>query len=93
MGQQLQRYFVFYFHEWQIPDPSYFWIDEVKGKNPKDALKRNLPHLLRLVRKLLDLNKDEGANYKLERALYIVPSEYWLSARVAYWQQDLRISA
>jgi len=90
--QPLQKYFVFYFHEWQIPDPSYFWVDEVKGKNPQDALKRNLPRLLRLVRKVLDLNKDEGADYKFERSLYIVPAESWLSSGAVYWEASLSAS-
>ncbi len=85
----LNKYIILFCDEWHIPEPAYYWIDSVKGKNPKDAIKRNLPHLLRVVRRILMLAKTEVADYKLERSLYVVLADHWLSANAAYWQADL----
>lgn len=85
-GELLQNYYVFFNDEWHIPEPAYYFIDVVKGRNPKDAIERNLPHLLGAVRKTLEIDEDAVAEYKLEEALYIVPTESWMSSREAYWQ-------
>ncbi len=89
VGQALQNYYVFFKDEWHIPEPAYYFVDVVQGRNPNDALERNLPHLLGAVRKILDVGEAEVAEYKLEEALYIVPTDYWMSSREAYWQASL----
>jgi hypothetical protein len=45
--------------------------------------------LLRRIRDILAVQKNEIPEYKLERAIYVIPIEHWLSARAAYWQADL----
>ena len=87
--RQLKKYVILFQNEWQIPEPVFYWIGEVKGQNPKDALKRNLARLLRIVRKTLELDKTEGADYKLERNLYVIPAEHWMSANTVYWNASL----
>ncbi len=88
-GEVFQSYYVFFNDEWHIPEPVYYFIDVVKGRNPRDALERSFPQLLGAVRKTLEIDEDEVAEYKLEEALYIVPTESWMSSREAYWQASL----
>jgi hypothetical protein len=84
--QRLQTYVVLFCDEWHIPEPAYYWLDEVRGKNPNDAAKRNLARVLKRVREILFIRKGEIADYKLEKGLYILPVEHWVSAKEAYWQ-------
>ncbi|CAG0947091.1 hypothetical protein ANRL1_03659 [Anaerolineae bacterium] len=84
--EALQKYFVFFFHEWQIPDQGYYWIAEVEGSSPKEALKTNLPFLIQSVREFLETDVVE---YKVERNLYIVPADFWMSYSAAHWQASL----
>ncbi len=85
----LKPYYVFFNDEWHIPEPAYYFVDKVTGRNPKDALKRNLPHLISTVMRILQFGKTEAVAYKLERALHIVPVEHWISAGDAYWQSSI----
>ena len=87
--QRLQSHVILFLDEWHMPEPAYYLVDEVKGINPKDAIKRNRVHLLKRVRDILSVQKDEIAEYKIERALYVIPIEHWVSASEAYWQVDL----
>lgn len=87
--KRLQTYVILYRHDENYPEPAFYWLDEMKGKNSKDAIKRNLAHLLKRVREILSLRKGEVADYKLERNMYVIPVEHWLSARGAYWRVEL----
>lgn len=84
--KQLQTYVILFRDEWNIPEPAYYWLDEVKGKNPNDAIERNRAHLLARVHKILSLRRGEVAEHKLEREFYALPAESWFSAREKYWQ-------
>ncbi len=85
----LQPYYVFFNDEGHIPEPAYYFVGKFTGKNPKDALKRNLSRLIRTTRKIIQFGNTEGDDYKLERGLHVVPVEHWMSARDAYWQASV----
>jgi hypothetical protein len=87
-----QQYYVFYYDGWHIPQPDYVWIAEVEGKNPQDALETNMQQILKSAREILELAEDDLSDDRLQEALYIVPSDSWLSYREVYWRASLATS-
>ena len=80
----MRNYLVFFYSEWQM-DPAYYYIDLVRGTNPKHALENNLPKLIQTTRQLLGLDSEIDDDYIAEM-FYIVPDDQWLSSRHTYWQ-------
>lgn len=81
----MNEYTVFFFSEWQIPDPGYYWVDNIRGNTPHEAFENNLPQLIQAVRKSCDLDDTIDDDYIAEM-LYVVRSDQWLSFREVYRQ-------
>ncbi len=88
-----QKYIVFFYDGWHIPEPDYIWVAEVDGKNPQDALETSLQQIIQTVREMLQLDEDDLSDYKIQEALYIVPSDYWMSYNEVYWHASLSAAA
>jgi hypothetical protein len=88
-----QNYTIFFNDAWHIPEPAFYWVAEVQGMNPQEALDTNLLHLIQAVREILELDEDDLSDYKIEEALYIVPSKYWMSSYEMDWQARLSATA
>ena len=83
--QQLHDYMIFFEGEWQIP-PAFYWVAEVKGKSPEDAIASNLAEIMREARSSYPDVVDGLDDDHLEEALCTVRSDHWMSRHKAAWQ-------
>ena len=78
------QYNVFFLHEWQLPEPMYYFVDQVEASNPWEAIENHLPNLARRVREWMEVDKSELDDGTIEESLYVVRTEDWMSAGMAY---------
>ncbi len=83
--EQSHDYMIFFEGEWQIP-PAFYWVAEVKGKTPEDAITSNLAAIMREARSSYPDVVDGLDDGHLEEALCTVRSDYWMSRHKAAWQ-------
>jgi hypothetical protein len=85
MSEQIYDYMIFFDGEWQIP-PAFYWVAEVKGKSPEDAITSNLAEIIREARSSYPDIVDGLDDEHIEEALCTVRSTYWTSRHKAAWQ-------
>lgn len=86
--QQLHDYMIFFEGEWQIP-PAFYWVAEVRGRTPDGAISANLEEIIRDARSSYPEIVDGLDDERIEEALCIVRSDYWMSRHKAAWQSML----
>lgn len=72
-------YEVLFYNGWQDV-PAYYLIGGVEGRTPKEALKRNLPRVIREVRDSFGLDEDIG-DASICETLYALKSHALVPAR------------
>jgi hypothetical protein len=77
-GQQLYDYMIFFDDEWQMP-PSFYWIAQVKGKTPEDAIATNLAEIIRDARASCPNIFAELDDEFIEERLCTVRRDFWTS--------------
>ena len=86
--EAIQDFMVFFSNEWAIP-PAFYWVAEVKGKTPDDAIQSNLASILDAARSSYPDIVDGLDDGHIEEALCTVRSDYWMSRHEAAWQSML----
>jgi len=86
--QELHDYMIFFEGEWQIP-PAFYWVAEVKGRTPDDAMRANLAEIIRDARSSYPVIVNGLDDEHIEEALCTVRTDYWTSRHKAAWQSML----
>ncbi len=86
--QEPYDYMVFFEGEWQTP-PVFYWVAEVKGRTPEEAISANLAEIIHDARSSYPEIFDGLDDEHIEEALCTARADYWMSRHKTAWQSML----